>query len=268
MKRLGFTLIELLVVIGIITLLLGILFPALQAAKKQARTVACSATINQINLAMTAYEIEHDAYPNGFDDLYNIDGIIPPGGYVGDAVYDRMGWWWFQSLEGYLGSNIQTDTAIRCPSRNIQEKGVLENPLMGNYGVNRAILKYRQDSNMHHELTGKPLGVSQIAHPSQTLLIADCGYSVISWLNVLDNSPMSLGLPREEKCAYIPGLLLNQRKSVWEGTEQDAINGRHGNKKINMGFPDGHLETRNAEDLYVHIDGDHYRNQRPLWRVN
>jgi len=59
-KRRGFTLIELLVVIAIIALLLGILMPALQRVRKQARTVYCLSSLKQMGVAMHAYVLDND----------------------------------------------------------------------------------------------------------------------------------------------------------------------------------------------------------------
>ena len=61
-KRRGFTLIELLVVISIIAVLLGILMPALQRVRKQARGVYCLSSLKQIGLAMTTYAADNKDY--------------------------------------------------------------------------------------------------------------------------------------------------------------------------------------------------------------
>ena len=59
-NRVGFSLIELLVVIGIITILLSLLLPALKRARESARKVACAAQVGQIVLAITTYSGEYN----------------------------------------------------------------------------------------------------------------------------------------------------------------------------------------------------------------
>ncbi len=58
-SRPAFTLIELLIVIAIIALLIGILLPAIGAARKSARMVLCMNNLRQFNTAMGSYAAEN-----------------------------------------------------------------------------------------------------------------------------------------------------------------------------------------------------------------
>ncbi len=81
-KHKAFTLIELLVVIAIIALLMGILMPALQRVRKQARTVYCLNSLKQLGLAMTMYTNANEGYiPRALD--HNIKWILVFIPYLG-----------------------------------------------------------------------------------------------------------------------------------------------------------------------------------------
>jgi prepilin-type N-terminal cleavage/methylation domain-containing protein/prepilin-type processing-associated H-X9-DG protein len=115
--RKGFTLIELLVVISIIALLVGILLPALGAARKSAQRIKSLSNIRQIGTAMYGYAADNKdlwiPYKTSFiGPMFLIapsPSTLPP--YNPSA---GKGWWWSSLL---LDSNYLGGTgAFVCPS--------------------------------------------------------------------------------------------------------------------------------------------------------
>ena len=65
--RRGFTLVELLVVIAIIGTLVGLLLPAVQAARESGRRMSCTNNLKQVGLGIVNYEQARKIYPSGRD---------------------------------------------------------------------------------------------------------------------------------------------------------------------------------------------------------
>ena len=75
-KKAAFTIVELLTVMSVITLLIGLLVPALSMANRYARKVKQKAQFHSIEVALGLFNAEEDGYPNS--DAF--DGSPPPPG--------------------------------------------------------------------------------------------------------------------------------------------------------------------------------------------
>ena len=64
-SRVAFTLVELLVVISIIGVILGLLLPAVHAAREAARRMQCQSHLKQLGLAAISFESAHRRFPSG-----------------------------------------------------------------------------------------------------------------------------------------------------------------------------------------------------------
>ena len=99
MSKRGFTLVELLVVIAIIGTLVGLLLPAVQAARESARRSDCANNFKQLGLALHNYHSARRLFPPGFKRVY---GSTSSNDAVSDNAASQGNWAWAAYLLPFI----------------------------------------------------------------------------------------------------------------------------------------------------------------------
>ena len=127
-NRNAFTLVELLVVIAIIGVLVGMLLPAVQAARGAARRVSCLNNVKQMTLACINYQSAHERFPAGAGPLSLSDGSTASvgGSWLG-TILPQM------ELQNVADGMLGADTGVASNAQLIEDchNFASNNPVVG-----------------------------------------------------------------------------------------------------------------------------------------
>ena len=232
MKQKAFTLIELLVVIAIIAVLMGVLMPALQRVKKQARFVVCKTNLKQYGLAATMYMDDNEQkFPNPQRWLYNDDApiVVPCRWHDASVKPDGLLWPYLGEKDIHmcpvfysLAPSMGADHPQHNPSIPIDPQY--------SYSMNAYL---GSGTNFNENAIGKS---TDIKRPADVLFFSEENCWTVDGLSTL---------PLNNNYLWI-------QKTPWNNlaTYHKTKGGDLNSGVANVLFVDGHVDTASAENSY------------------
>jgi len=225
----GFSLIELLVVILILSLLAGLLLPALAKARRRARDAKCLSNLHQLYVA-------YQAYLNDFPDgLFAMGlGDVNMGGHPEELLDERpdfVGDWtglWMGAMEPY----VLNKKIYECPMADTRYVNTFNRQTIG-YGLN--ISFNPKPTPTEDRLKAVKLEQKHSDHP----LFADSPFFKTSYLG---HDLLAMGFANASNL-WIQHLL-------YRPTDKDK---RHPGGS-NMVFHDGHTETLDFRAVWTRLN--------------